>query len=194
VKRAFDLLVASLALAVLAPVMLLLAVAVRFDSPGPSLYRQRRVGRAGRAFTLLKFRSMRAGSHGPQVTAGGDARVTSLGGWLRRTKLDELPQLVNVVLGDMSLVGPRPEVPRYVELYPPDARDEVLSLRPGMTDDAAIRFRNEEQLLARAADPERAYVEEILPQKIEMYRQYVREHSFAGDLRILWRTMLALVR
>ena len=192
-KRLLDIVVSCAALLLLSPILLLVGVAVRLDSPGPALFRQQRVGLHGRPFDILKFRSMRVTADGPQITAGGDRRVTRVGAWLRRTKIDELPQLFNVLRGEMSLVGPRPEVARYVALYPADARTEVFSVRPGITDDAAIEFRDEEQLLARADDPEQAYVEQILPRKIDLYRQYVRCNSIGGDLRVLWRTARAIL-
>lgn len=196
-KRLFDLVAAVFGLAVVSPFMALIAVAVKVDSPGPALFRQTRIGRGGRPFEILKFRTMRVespgGPGGPQITVGQDPRVTRVGRFLRRTKLDELPQLVNVVRGEMSLVGPRPEVPRYVAMYPATARLEVLSVRPGITDDAAIEFSDESTILAQSADPERTYVEEILPKKIDLYLRYVRDRSLAGDCAIIWRTVARLV-
>lgn len=195
-KRLFDVLLSALALLILSPLMLAVAVAVRVDSPGPAIFRQTRVGRGGRPFSMLKFRSMAtAQAPGASVlTVADDARVTRVGALLRSSKLDELPQLVNVLTGDMSLVGPRPEVPRYVALYPPRLRDLIFSVRPGITDEASIEFRNESDLLAGAADPEKRYLEEILPRKLEIYARYARERSFAGDLRILLRTVGRVVR
>ena len=194
-KRAFDLLGASLGLLLLAPVLLLTALWIRLDSPGPVLYRQQRVGRGGRLFTIYKFRTMRQRPvDGPQLTVGADPRVTRAGHFLRHYKLDELPQLWNVVQGSMSLVGPRPEVPRYVDCYPLAQRRVVLSVAPGMTDWAAIRYRDENAILARSADPERAYVEAILPVKLDYYVRYVRERTFWGDVRILAHTLAAIVR
>jgi lipopolysaccharide/colanic/teichoic acid biosynthesis glycosyltransferase len=190
-KRLFDVLSSSAGLIVLSPLLLIIALAVALDSPGGILFRQERVGRFGRTFKMLKFRSMRAAGHdgGPLVTRQGDPRITRVGAFLRRAKLDELPQLLNVLRGDMSLVGPRPEVPRYVDMYPPEARRLVLSIRPGMTDEASIEFRNEEALLARAGDAETEYVREILPRKIDMYVRYVKTRNFTGDLGILLRTL-----
>ncbi|CAN7457013.1 sugar transferase [Massilia sp. LjRoot122] len=194
-KRAFDLLGASAGLLVLAPVLLLIAFWIRLDSPGPVLYRQQRVGRCGRLFTIYKFRTMQQRTvDGPQLTVGADPRVTRAGRFLRHYKLDELPQLWNVVQGSMSLVGPRPEVPRYVDRYPPEQRRLVLSVAPGITDWAAIRYKDENAILARAADPERAYVEAVLPVKLDYYVRYVKERSFWGDVRILAHTLLAVVR
>lgn len=194
-KRAFDLVGAMLGLFLLAPLLLLTALWIRIDSPGPVLYRQQRVGRGGRLFTIYKFRTMHQRPvDGPQLTVGADPRVTRAGRFLRHYKLDELPQLWNVVEGSMSLVGPRPEVPRYVDCYPPEQRRVVLSVAPGITDWAAIRYRDENAILARSADPERAYVEAVLPVKLDYYVRYVKERSFWGDLRILAHTLAAIVR
>ena len=195
-KRLFDLLLSASALLILSPLLLAAGIAVRLDSAGPAVFRQVRVGRGGRPFRILKFRTMATaqGPDMPLLTAAGDARVTRVGALLRRSKLDELPQLLNVLWGDMSLVGPRPEVPTYVALYPPQLRDLILSVRPGITDEASIEFRNESDLLAGAADPEKRYLEEILPHKLEIYARYARERSFGGDLRILLRTIGRVVR
>jgi lipopolysaccharide/colanic/teichoic acid biosynthesis glycosyltransferase len=190
-KRLFDVLSSSAGLMLLLPLMLVIAVAVELDSPGGIFFRQIRVGRGGRTFDMFKFRSMRSipDHNGPLITRLGDPRITRVGAFLRRTKLDELPQLINVLRGDMSLVGPRPEVPRYIEMYPAEFRHIVLSVRPGMTDEASIEFRNEEALLAGASDAEAEYMREILPRKIEMYVRYVKNRNFIGDLRILLRTL-----
>jgi len=195
-KRGFDLLVSAVLLLVLAPLLVLIGLLVRLDSAGPAIFSQERVGRYGRTFRILKFRTMRAeaGPTGPLITVTGDQRATRAGRWLRATKLDELPQLVNVLIGDMSLVGPRPEVPRYVALYTAADREVVLSVRPGITDQAAIEFRDEGDLLAAAVDPEQCYVDDILPRKLQFYRSYVRNRTFLGDLYLLWRTVLAVVR
>jgi lipopolysaccharide/colanic/teichoic acid biosynthesis glycosyltransferase len=195
VKRVFDLVVSTCALVLLSPVMVVLAIAVRLDSPGPALFRHRRVGRFGREFSVLKFRTMvhRPDSGGPQVTTATDSRITRLGALLRRTKLDELPQLVNVLAGDMSLVGPRPEVARYVAMYPDSVRREVLALLPGITDLASIEFRNEQELLAAAADPEATYIDEILPRKLDLYLQYARQQSLCLDLKIIFLTISAVL-
>jgi len=159
------------------------------------LFRQERVGRYGRPFTMLKFRSMRVAtaSGDPLLTAQSDARVTRAGRFLRRTKLDELPQLLNVVRGEMSLVGPRPEVARYVELYPPHVRATLLSVRAVITDYAALAFRDESAILGRT-DPEGVYVETILPRKLELYQRYVAEQSLGTDLRLIFMTVRMLVR
>jgi lipopolysaccharide/colanic/teichoic acid biosynthesis glycosyltransferase len=188
VKRAIDVAASAAGLAATAPLLAAIALLVRRSSPGPALFRQARVGRGGLPFEMLKFRTMRAGGGGPEVTAGGDARITPVGRFLRRTKLDELPELLNVLRGDMSLVGPRPEVPRYVALYTDEERAAVHGVRPGLTDPATVRFRNEEDVLARAADPQKAYADEVLPVKIRMYKEYLERASLAGDLRILLET------
>ena len=194
-KRAMDVALSLLALPLAVPLMALIALAVKLDSPGPVWFRQERVGRAGRLFRIHTVRTMRVtDGTGPLVTASHDARITRVGRWLRRTKLDELPQLIDVLYGDMSLVGPRPEVPRYMALYAESVRRQILSLRPGITDRAAIEFRDEERLLAAAADPERAYVEQVMPIKQRYYLDYVAQRSLAGDLRILWDTARALVK
>lgn len=194
IKRLFDVLASGLGLLVLAPVLLVIALAVKLDSAGPVLFRQERVGRLGRTFRIHKFRTMvtDAESRGLQITTGADARVTRVGGVLRKYKLDELPQLMDVFVGHMSLVGPRPEVPRYVACYPPQVRDVVLSVRPGMTDWASIRFRDENTILGQSADPLSAYINEVLPIKIGYYTEYVRSRTFWGDLRIIFATLWAL--
>ncbi len=193
-KRLFDLCCAAAGLVLLVPVLAAVALWVVWDSPGPAFFRQQRVGRAGRLFHIVKFRTMhpRAETAGPPLTVGADGRITRAGHWLRRTKIDELPQLFNVLLGHMSLVGPRPEVPRYVALYPDDLRTLVLSVRPGITDRASIEFRDESTLLGQSSDPERTYVEQILPIKLRYGADYARSHTLRGDLAIILRTLAAL--
>jgi lipopolysaccharide/colanic/teichoic acid biosynthesis glycosyltransferase len=194
-KRLFDVLAAGTGVLVLAPLLLGVALWIRLDSPGPVLFRQVRVGRHGVPFEIYKFRTMRhRPDGGRQLTVGQDPRVTRAGRFLRHYKLDELPQLFNVLEGTMSLVGPRPEVPRYVECYPPAVRNTVLSVAPGITDLAAILYRDESAILGQARDPEHAYVNTILPVKLEYYQRYVRERSFWLDLRIIFRTLAAIVR
>ncbi len=190
-KRLFDVICAGLGLLLLAPLLLAAAVWVKLDSPGPALFRQTRVGRFGVPFTIHKFRTMRVGQ-GAQITVGADPRITRAGRLLRATKLDELPQLWDVLRGAMSLVGPRPEVPRYVALYPAELREVVLSVRPGITDPASLRFRNESELLANAVDPEREYVEVVLPTKLRLAADYVRSASLMGDVRLILATLGAL--
>jgi len=192
-KRVVDVVVAGVGLVVLSPVLAVIAAWIVLDSRGPVIYRQVRTGRGFRPFEIYKFRTMRAdGPPGPQVTASGDARITRAGHWLRRTKLDELPQLVNVLKGDMSLVGPRPEVPRYVEMFRDDFA-EILQARPGITDLASLKYRHEAELLSRSADPETTYVREVLPDKIRLGREYVAQASLWLDLQVIGRTLVGLV-
>lgn len=192
-KRVFDLVVAGLGLLLISPLFLLIALAVKLDSPGPVFFRQERVGRGGQPFRIHKFRTMRDGAAGAQITVGADARITRVGAFLRRAKLDELAQLIDVLEGTMSLVGPRPEVPRYVAMYPPALRDKVLSVRPGITDIASIEYRQESELLARAADPEREYVEVVMPAKLKLAAAYVEQASLATDIRLILRTLGVLL-
>ena len=189
-KRAFDIAFSLLLLLLLLPLLLILACSVALTSTGGAFFRQIRVGKGGHDFRLLKFRTMRTGSEAKgQLTIGGrDPRVTAVGYFLRKTKLDELPQLWNVLIGDMSVVGPRPEVPKYVALYTTQQR-AVLSVRPGITGMASIDYIDENEMLAKAADPERAYIEEVMPAKLVLDLRYVRERSFALDMRIIAATV-----
>jgi lipopolysaccharide/colanic/teichoic acid biosynthesis glycosyltransferase len=189
-KRTFDILFASILLIALSPFLLMMALVVAFGSPGGAFFRQTRVGRLGQEFKLVKFRTMRVGSEsGGQLTIGGrDPRITESGVLLRKTKLDELPQLWNVFVGDMSVVGPRPEVPRYVALYTVEQR-EVLSVRPGITGMASIDYIDENELLARSLDPEHAYIHEVMPAKLALDLRYVRTRSLGLDLRIIAATV-----
>ncbi|MCA6216852.1 sugar transferase [Ideonella sp. B7] len=193
-KRLFDLIAAGLGLALLALPGLLVALAIKLDSPGPVFFRQERVGRGGRPFRIHKFRTMRvdAERHG-QLTVGADARITRVGAFLRAHRLDELPQLLDVVQGTMSLVGPRPEVPRYVAHYPVALKDVVLSVRPGITDPASLRFRNESAQLAAAADPEREYIDVILPAKLACAADYAAHASLWTDLGVVLRSLRVLL-
>lgn len=193
-KRAFDILVSIAGLVVFSPLMLLIAIAIKLGSAGPVFYRATRVGRHGRLFKLYKFRTMVDGAaeNGPKITAAGDSRVTAIGRILRRTKLDELPQLINVLRGEMSIVGPRPEDPRYVALYMPEQR-AVLAVRPGITSQASVTFRNEESLLT-GADWEKVYIERIMPAKLALDLEYMRRANLAQDVMIILRTLLALLR
>jgi lipopolysaccharide/colanic/teichoic acid biosynthesis glycosyltransferase len=193
-KRLFDVAVSLLALLLLALPMLAIAAWIRLDSPGPVFFRQQRVGRHGVPFAIHKFRTMRADAQGLPLTVGDDARITRAGRWLRRTRLDELPQLLDVLAGHMSLVGPRPEVPRYVALYPPGLRDRALAVRPGITDPASLEHLDEAALLAAAADPEREYVERILPRKVAQAAAYAERATLASDVAVLARTARALLR
>ncbi len=192
-KRLFDMSVSAVALLLLALPMLLIAFWIRMDSPGPALYRQERVGRHGQPFRIHKFRTMhlRTGEDLP-LTADGDARITRAGRWLRGRRLDELPQLWNVLCGQMSLVGPRPEVDRYVQQVPADLRAIVLSVRPGVTDPAALAHRHEGEILARAKDPEQCYLQDILPNKVRMQADYIRRATLLTDLQVLAKTATVL--
>ena len=190
-KRALDIVGSACGLLLLSPLLIAVGVWVRLDSAGPALFRQERVGRGGRPFRIHKFRTMRvADREGVRaITVGADMRITRAGAFLRRAKLDELPQLVDVLVGDMSLVGPRPEVPRYVASYPDDVRAAVLSVRPGITDVASLTYRNESELLARAADPEREYREVVLPAKLRLSTLYLEQATLSSDLRLIGRTL-----
>ena len=193
-KRLMDVVISGCALLVLWPLLLLIALAIKIDDPGPVFYRQVRVGRNGKEFRIFKFRTMvvDADKKGLQITVGRDSRVTRVGAFLRKTKLDELAQLLNVLMGQMSFVGPRPEVPRYVELYTPYQR-QVLLVRPGITDYASIAYRNENDLLAGADDPERMYIEEIMPAKIELNMRYLHEISPLCDVKLIFKTIAAVL-
>lgn len=189
-KRTFDFLASLFGLLLLSPLILCIAVWVKCDSKGPIFYRQVRVGKDGREFKLLKFRSMRMGADRAGLLTLGDRdpRITRSGFWLRKTKLDELPQLFNVLVGDMSLVGPRPEVPKYVALYTPEQR-EILSVRPGITDTASVEMRNEAELMAQQADPEGYYVNVQIPLKIKLAKEYIAQQSLLSDLKLIVRTI-----
>jgi lipopolysaccharide/colanic/teichoic acid biosynthesis glycosyltransferase len=195
-KRLFDLFVSSLALIVLSPLLFVLAILVKLDSTGPALFTQERVGRFGRPFRIHKFRTMREGGPAPgyNLTVGRDPRITQLGAFLRRYKLDELPQLFDVFLGNMSFVGPRPEMSEYVAGYPEDVRKQILSVRPGITDPASIEFRNESALLAASTDPEKMYIEEILPKKLASSRRYLEGRSLLTDIHLIWETLRSSYR
>ena len=191
-KRCLDVAGASVLLLVLSPLLAAAAVAVRCSGPGPILFRQARIGFGGKPFHILKFRTMRIGKDpGPLVTGAGDPRVTRVGRVLRRWKLDELPQLVNVLRGEMSFVGPRPEVPRYVDMFAETYR-ELLVVRPGITDLASVAFRNEEALLGQSPNAEELYVSEILPRKLALSQAYVRQRSLGLDARLIARTVAAI--
>jgi lipopolysaccharide/colanic/teichoic acid biosynthesis glycosyltransferase len=193
-KRGVDLLLAGLGVVVLSPVYVVVAALVVLDSPGPVFFRQTRVGREFRPFRIIKFRTMvtDAERRGGKLSVGADPRITRIGRELRRLKLDELPQLLNVLAGDMSLVGPRPEVPEYVERFQAEYAD-ILTVRPGMTDLASLKYRDESALLAAAADPAAEYVRVILPDKIRLAREYVRRSSLRLDLSLILRTLGAVV-
>jgi lipopolysaccharide/colanic/teichoic acid biosynthesis glycosyltransferase len=195
IKRVIDVTLACLALLLLLPVFVLVAVWIKLDSPGPVFFRQERVGLHGKRFRIFKFRTMvaRQADGELQITAGNDERITRAGRLLRRSKLDELPQLIDVLRGTMSLVGPRPEVPRYVDLYPLHRRERLLSVRPGITDFASLRFKDEAELLSRAADPEQEYRDVILPEKLRVASNYVEHASLTADMRALRLTMRSVL-
>jgi lipopolysaccharide/colanic/teichoic acid biosynthesis glycosyltransferase len=192
-KRALDFALATIGLVVSAPGLGLIALLVRSSSPGPVIFCQERVGRYGYPFRIHKFRTLQSDAAGPLVTASGDSRVTPVGAVLRRTRLDELPQLWDVLRGEMSLVGPRPEVPAYAALWPAAVRDTILSVRPGITDPVTLLFRNEADELALAADPDQHYRTALLPRKAQLYAEYVQNRSLTGDMAILLRTARTLL-
>ena len=194
-KRLFDIVASGLGLLVLSPLFLIIAIWIKLDSKGPVFYRQVRVGRNNKDFRIYKFRSMRVGSDkGSLVTIGGrDPRVTRSGYWIRKFKLDELPQLINVFIGDMSLVGPRPEVRHYVDYWTPEQM-HVLDVRPGITDPASIKFRNENELMEKAEDPEKYYIDVIMQEKLKLYLEYVNNHSFWGDIGLIFKTFWTIVK
>jgi lipopolysaccharide/colanic/teichoic acid biosynthesis glycosyltransferase len=194
-KRLIDVAVASAGLVLTAPMMLALAAMIKLETNGPALFVQTRIGRGRRPIRVVKLRTMvvDAEQTGPTVTASNDRRVTRVGALLRRTKLDELPQLWNVLRGDMSLVGPRPEVPRYVERYRPEW-EKLLDVRPGLTDLASLTFRDEERLLALASDRERAYSDVVMPMKLQLALETVERQSLAHDLGVIVKTVLAVLR
>ena len=193
-KRFFDVVASGFGLIVLSPLFLVLAIWIKCDSKGPVFYRQVRVGRGNKDFRIFKFRSMRVGADkGSLVTIGGhDPRVTRSGYFIRKFKFDELPQLINVLVGDMSLVGPRPEVRHYVDYWTPEQM-HVLDVRPGITDPASIKFRNENELLEQAEDPEKYYIEVIMQEKIKLYLEYVEKHSFLYDFGLILKTFKVIV-
>ena len=193
-KRLFDIVASCIWLVVLSPLLLAVAIWIKLDSKGPVFYRQVRVGRYNKDFRIFKFRSMRIGSDkGSLVTIGGrDPRVTRSGYFIRKYKLDELPRLLNVLLGDMRLVGPRPEVRHYVNYWTPKQM-HVLDVRPGLTDPASIKFRNENDLLEQVEDPEAYYINVIMQEKIKLYLEYVEQASFGYDLKLLFKTLKVIV-
>lgn len=194
-KRLFDIVASGLGLLFLSPIFLVLAIWIKIDSKGPVFYRQVRVGLNNKDFKIFKFRSMRVGADkGSLVTIGGrDPRVTRSGYFIRKFKFDELPQLINVFLGDMSLVGPRPEVRHYVNYWTPEQM-RVLSVQPGITDPASIKFRNENELMEKAEDPEVYYINVIMQEKIKLYLEYVDNHSFWGDIMLIFKTFWIILK
>lgn len=195
-KRIFDLFFSITGMIFLLPVIVFISLWIKLDSPGPVFFRQVRIGRHCRMFRIFKFRTMcvDAESKGRQITVGEDPRITKSGSFLRKYKMDELPQLINVIKGEMSLVGPRPEVPRYVELYPEKVRERVLSVPPGITDFASIEYRDENVILGCAEDPDAAYIREVMPVKLKYYERYVAERSLWVDFKLVLSTLKAIIR
>lgn len=195
-KRLFDLFFSGAALLVLWPVFVLVAISIKADSSGPVFFRQERVGKNGKIFRIHKFRTMGIGAEieGLQLTVGADQRVTDVGRVLRKAKIDELPQLLDVFRGVMSFVGPRPEVPKFMAHYSESARQKILSVKPGITDRASIEFRNENEMLSGASDPERMYITEIMPIKQRYYCEYAERNNLLGDVKIIIDTVIVVVR
>ncbi len=192
-KRLFDMVCAALGLLVLSPVLLVCALLVGLTSPGGVLFRQERIGKDGVPFTIYKFRSMRKDNAGLKISTSRDTRITPVGRVLRKTKLDELPQLWNVLKGDMSFVGPRPEVREYTDLYTPEQR-QVLMVRPGVTGLASIRYRNENELLTASSDPNRTYIDEVMPAKLALDLKYIPRACVSYDIKLIWETLVTVVR
>jgi len=195
-KRVFDIIVSGFGLIILSPVFIIISICIKFSCSGPVFFRQIRVGKDAKEFAIHKFRTMivNAEDLGPKITIGNDVRVTNIGKFLRRTKLDELPQLIDVFIGNMSLVGPRPEVPEYVKTYPKEVKDIVLSVRPGITEWASIYMIDESSILAKSIDPRQTYIKEILPKKLGYAVKYVKNRSFLSDLIIIFMTLIKIVR
>ena len=193
-KRIFDIVISFAGLLILFPFILIIALLIKIDSKGPVFFKQVRVTKNGREFKIFKYRTMRVGSDKySQITVGKDERITKIGSFLRKYKLDEIPQLINVLIGDMSLVGPRPEVPKYVALYT-DEQKEILKVRAGITDYASIEFSNENDLLALEEDPEKAYIEKVMPKKIELNKKYLSEISILTDIKIILWTIKKILK
>ena len=193
-KRIFDIILSLFGLIILLPFMLIIAIFIKLDSKGPVFFKQVRVTKNGREFKIFKYRTMRVGSDKySQITVGKDDRITKIGSFLRKYKLDEIPQLINVLIGDMSLVGPRPEVPKYVALYT-DEQKEILKVRAGITDYASIEFSNENDLLASEEDPEKAYIKKVMPKKIELNKKYISEISMLTDIKIILLTIKKILK
>jgi lipopolysaccharide/colanic/teichoic acid biosynthesis glycosyltransferase len=192
-KRLFDIVVSLAGLVLLSPLLLLVAVLVKADSRGPIFFRQERMGRGFRSFSIYKFRTMvwDASRKGQSITVGNDPRITPAGRFLRATKIDELPQLINVLKGEMSFVGPRPEIRQYVELFRKDY-EEILKIRPGITDLASVKYRDEAAILGRSENPEDEYVRRVLPEKIELAKEYLRRSSLFFDLSLIFKTLFSL--
>ncbi len=196
-KRTFDIVFSLLGLIFLLPLFVFLSLLIKLDSRGPIFYKQLRVGKRGVKFNILKFRTMilNADKFGKLITTSDDERITKIGKWIRKYKLDEFPQLINVLRGEMSFVGPRPEVPKYVQYYPPEIKDIIFSVRPGIADEASIKYRNENEILSTyKGDPEICYLEKILPIKLSLCKKYVQNNSFLGDIKIILKTLFVIIK
>lgn len=195
IKRLFDIVASSIGLILLSPILILIAICIKLDSKGPVFFKQVRVGKNKELFKIYKFRTMVTDAEklGKQITIGNDTRITKVGTFIRKCKLDELPQLINVLNGDMSLVGPRPEVPKYVELYD-DYQEQILLVQPGITDYASIEFRNESEILGESENPESKYINDIMPYKIELNIKYIKNISLYEDLKLITRTIKAIAK
>ncbi|GAA0104648.1 sugar transferase [Paraclostridium sordellii] len=195
IKRLFDIVASSIGLILLSPILILIAICIKLDSKGPVFFKQVRVGKNKELFKIYKFRTMVTDAEklGKQITVGNDTRITKVGTFIRKCKLDELPQLINVLKGDMSLVGPRPEVPKYVDLYD-DYQEQILLVQPGITDYASIEFRNESEILGESENPESKYIDDIMPYKIELNIKYIKNISLYEDLKLITRTIKAIAK
>ena len=195
IKRAFDIIASFCGLIILSPMLLIVSLAIKIDSKGPVFFKQKRVGKNNKIFEIYKFRTMVTDAEklGKQITVGNDSRITRVGTFIRKCKLDEFPQLINVLKGEMSLVGPRPEVPRYVDLYD-EYQSQILLVQPGITDYASIEYRNENEILGKSENPEKTYIEEIMPTKIELNMKYIRNISLFEDIKLVIATISAIIK
>lgn len=195
IKRMFDIVASSIGLILLSPILMLIAICIKLDSKGPVFFKQVRVGKNKKLFKIYKFRTMITDAEklGKQITIGNDSRITKVGKFIRKCKLDELPQLINVFKGEMSLVGPRPEVPRYVDLYD-EYQEQILLVQPGITDYASIEFRNENDILGKSSSPEETYIKDIMPTKIELNIKYIKNISLYEDIKLIMKTIKAIVK
>lgn len=195
IKRLFDIIASFLGIVILYPMFIIVAVCIKIDSKGPVFFKQKRVGKNKKIFEIYKFRTMVTDAEklGKQITVGNDARITRVGKFIRKCKLDEFPQLINVLKGEMSLVGPRPEVPRYVELYD-EYQEQILLVQPGITDYASIEYRNENDILGKSNNPEDTYIQEVMPAKIELNMKYIKNISLIEDVKLIINTILAILK
>lgn len=195
IKRIFDIVASLVGLIILSPMLIIVSICIKLDSKGPIFFKQKRVGKNKKIFEIYKFRTMVTDAEklGKQITVGNDSRITKVGKFIRKCKLDEFPQLINVVKGEMSLVGPRPEVPRYVELYD-EYQKQILLVRPGITDYASIEFRNENEILENSINPEEIYIEEIMTRKIELNMKYIRNISLFEDIKMIIKTIYVIFK